>query len=512
MDTQELRYQHAMSYVEQGLPVYPTKGKRPINGISFKNATLSPSVVKAWFLDSKVGDEQNWGIGVAIPDWIVIVDVENKDGVNGLDTLRGLDFCLPSTTTSGAVGKHFWYRIPQLEGSNTTALRKNRIKILKGVDILRNGGVIVPPSPHPSGCTYRWDTGPFNVTQLAEAPDWIEHLVEQSEKEHPPVDTEACLRGIQAGRRHIELFRMACYYRHFDYPIHETKTLLREAARNSEYKDRDPDTIVDAVYRRYGADVQKQEEEKKGMKYIRVKDLVRKYEGARVPMLVDGLVPCGGLTMVMADPKKGKSAFVNQMATAVARGTPFLDRFAVEQAGVLYLDLEQGEIPAAKRWESYGSIPDDLVTTFEFSKMDKGGLSELREFFFSFPNFRMVVIDTLSDFWPEEQEGGKNAYYAEGDVFRQLKEMAVSLNIAIVLVHHHSKNGNKSGSGDFMKRGSGTQAVAGKMDSVISFDRPLDGCVATFDWGGKNIPGGKAVMMYHGATYSFSITSLTTYG
>ncbi len=56
--------------------------------------------------------------------------------------------------------------------------------------------------------------------------------------------------------------------------------------------------------------------------------------------LIDGMVPRGGLTAVLAKPKTGKSILAAQVANSLGRGLPLLGRLVVEPRRVLYVQLD----------------------------------------------------------------------------------------------------------------------------------------------------------------------------
>jgi KaiC/GvpD/RAD55 family RecA-like ATPase len=73
--------------------------------------------------------------------------------------------------------------------------------------------------------------------------------------------------------------------------------------------------------------------------FVSATKLVKEPE-ERVDWLVGGLLPAGGLSLVIAKPKVGKSTFARHVAHAVARGDPFLGR-RTRRGGVLYISVEE---------------------------------------------------------------------------------------------------------------------------------------------------------------------------
>jgi AAA domain len=73
-----------------------------------------------------------------------------------------------------------------------------------------------------------------------------------------------------------------------------------------------------------------------------------------VAWLVEGLLPAGGLSLVAAKPKVGKSTLARCLALSVARGEPFLGR-TVAQGPVIYLALEEKREEVKKHFGDLGA-------------------------------------------------------------------------------------------------------------------------------------------------------------
>jgi DNA repair protein RadA/Sms len=76
-----------------------------------------------------------------------------------------------------------------------------------------------------------------------------------------------------------------------------------------------------------------------------------------VQWLVDGLLPTGGVSLLAAKPKVGKSTLARNLAWCVARGAPFLGR-ATAQGAVVYLALEEKRGEVARHFRKMGATAD----------------------------------------------------------------------------------------------------------------------------------------------------------
>src|SRR5439155_18507176 len=82
-----------------------------------------------------------------------------------------------------------------------------------------------------------------------------------------------------------------------------------------------------------------------------------------VAWLVEGLLPLGGLSLLAAKPKVGKSTLARNLALAVARGEPFLDR-AVRPGPVVYLALEEHRAGVAEHFTRLGATDEPIHIHF----------------------------------------------------------------------------------------------------------------------------------------------------
>ena len=136
----------AEGYAKQGWRVFPVgRDKRPLTAHGFKDATTNLDIVKYWWGERHPGAS----IGLAIPEDILIVDVDPRNGGPIHVEALGLPETSMASTPSG--GWHLYFNVP--EGSGPFVGKFPRIS---GVDIKApgKGYVILPPSPG-----YTWVTG-----------------------------------------------------------------------------------------------------------------------------------------------------------------------------------------------------------------------------------------------------------------------------------------------------------------------------------------------------------------
>ena len=141
---------NALGYIELGFPVYQVVPgeKKPLRKGGYKDATLDEAVVRTWFMLNP-----NANIALATGDRFLAVDVDKKSG--GYESLAlikerfGADiFEGAHRVRTGGGGEHIYCRpVPNTVSTSLPGF--------PGIDIKSfGGGVVAPPSRHPSGSLY----------------------------------------------------------------------------------------------------------------------------------------------------------------------------------------------------------------------------------------------------------------------------------------------------------------------------------------------------------------------
>ena len=177
-----------------------------------------------------------------------------------------------------------------------------------------------------------------------------------------------------------------------------------------------------------------------------------------VEWLVEGLIP-PGITVLVADPKVGKSRLATKIMGCVAGGSQLWGR-NVAKGRVFYCDNDESEDEMQERLRETG-LPNDAIQhfdiTFNLPRLDQGGLGRIDRWVREHPDAKLIVMDTWAKVRPIPS-ARLDAYMADNESIRPLKEWSRKHpTIGILLIHHTSK----AGKGDPILRGSGSQALAG---------------------------------------------------
>lgn len=105
---------------------------------------------------------------------------------------------------------------------------------------------------------------------------------------------------------------------------------------------------------------------------IRAKDLLASEE-PETEWLWGVILPAGGLSLLVAKPKVGKTTLAFNLGWAVAGGRDFLGR-KTKQCPVVYLALEEKRSEIRKKLKAFGETPDgmslDRLQKRQFNKLE----------------------------------------------------------------------------------------------------------------------------------------------
>lgn len=189
----------------------PSPGKHPLTEHGKDDATDDPDQVRQWWA------RWPWAnIGVRPPEGVVILDVDPRNGADlALAEVEAQHGRLPITLTArtGSGGWHLWFRcgLPV------------RGRLCEGVDVKTHTGyVLVPPSRHVSGGSYRW----HHSIPLAPLPIWAMREIDRRHTDRPirlaalrahtGLELVRTLAGAHEGRRnHLLYWAARCVHEEY---------------------------------------------------------------------------------------------------------------------------------------------------------------------------------------------------------------------------------------------------------------------------------------------------------
>jgi KaiC/GvpD/RAD55 family RecA-like ATPase len=211
---------------------------------------------------------------------------------------------------------------------------------------------------------------------------------------------------------------------------------------------------------------------------IRFESLRAVRERPQVEHLIPGLAIPGGVTLVLGEPKSGKSTFTAQLCLAAALGEPFLDLPPGRQLRVAILTPEQDARDYVDDLDQIGrdvygrdKVLDHLEDRVLVSEMAFDVLAaskaELDEAVESLKKVDpdVVVLDSFYDFIDGETEVAD--YVGIAQRVGAIKNVARDIGCAILVVHHSRKAANTEDGSTAVAAVLGSQALAGKVDCLI---------------------------------------------
>jgi hypothetical protein len=184
----------ALAYARHGLAVFPcAANKHPLTPTGFKDASCDPAVIGAWW-QLWPHAEPAW----ALPETVVVVDIDIKHGKNGYRDFEGMSGYVPHdietpTTSTPSGGAQLFY--------SATKLYPNRVAIKgTGIDTRSLGGYVVLPGPGNG----RQRLKPLRGAQMAEVPAWLDEVLRETSQ--PP----NLLRPVASHKDAVRALKLAC--------------------------------------------------------------------------------------------------------------------------------------------------------------------------------------------------------------------------------------------------------------------------------------------------------------
>ena len=203
--------------------------------------------------------------------------------------------------------------------------------------------------------------------------------------------------------------------------------------------------------------------------------------------VVPGLIP-EGMSMLVGGPKIGKSWLSLGIALAVASGGRVLGRIGVGNARpVLLLALEDGDRRLQDRSRDLldGNAIPPLLSYM--TRIEPNSVVQTVEAWLATVDADsepLVVLDTLGKVMPPALPG-ESPYMRDYKVAGRLKRICDDRPGMALLVLHHDR---KAQSDDFVDGVSGTNGIAGAVDTIIVIARARNESQGLFKLTGRDVP------------------------
>jgi len=174
--------------------------------------------------------------------------------------------------------------------------------------------------------------------------------------------------------------------------------------------------------------------------------------------VLEGYLPVGGIVVLAAKPKVGKTTLAYHMAAHIVQGISFLD-CTVVQTPVLILAVEEHEMLVRDRLRNViGESHADLYV--HCGRFRPTELEALRDFI-ARKRIGLVILDTLAAYWTVKDE---NDAVQVQRAIQELRDVARDTEACVLVIHHCRKS---EGSGGDEIRGS--SALLGEVDIALMY-------------------------------------------
>ncbi len=210
--------------------------------------------------------------------------------------------------------------------------------------------------------------------------------------------------------------------------------------------------------------------------------------------VIEGLVRIGGTTLLIGEPKLGKSQMSLDIALAVARGESFCG-LATKKGRVIYYALEDGEdiVRDRVRMRGLAGMEEDIYigTT---PPVVEDNVAILEEHIDDIQP-TLIIIDTLR---AVSVSGGKSENEASfADAIYRIAKLARERGVATLIVHHTIK----ATTGNPISDARGTSAIAGAVDVVAGLYRRDE--IMRLSWRGRFGTGDMVVSQHQNGSFNY---------
>jgi hypothetical protein len=420
--------EHALHYARQGWCVFPLApgAKVPLQGSHGLNeATTDETQIRRWW---SLNPDANIGINCGMSGLVVVdIDVKNgKDGNASLTAILAGEHALSptATVTTPSGGRHMYYT-----GSCPSSVNK----LGPGLDIRGLGGYVVAPPSTLTGKSvpYVWK---FNFQPIP-FPEKLRSMIENMN------NTIVHDANIYQGERNSSLTSMAGKLRNLGLNENEILSVLKE--KNDEQcvpplPSVEIEKIAKSIasYSVGGLGSENKSRSNKAQSFDELAEIVNE----EVEWIVEGMLRRGGILLLSARPKVGKSDLARNLARSIALGDSFLSRHC-QQGSVLWIGLEELRSHLYDRAEIMGL--NNLPITYLFDGPSVNPAQWLESVILENDKPAVVIIDTLAR-WIKVDD--LNDYSKVNNATQPVIDLGRKYGTTFVLLHHNNKSEKTLGS------------------------------------------------------------------
>lgn len=409
----------ALMYAQYHFKVFPLKVNSKSGQVlkSWKEeATTDQDTIMNWFSNT------DYNVGVRTGNGLLVIDVDNKNGKNGYQSIEPFLKKFPKTLVVKTAnnGWHMYYYVDRPISC--------KVGLYEAIDIRGEGGYVVGAESVIENKKYfiSFDS------PIAHANDAVYQFLEKNNK---LTKVNSMMDYIQEGERNNYLFKIGCFLQQkglCDEAIRLCLNKENELRWNPQLSDKEVETIIQSSLKY-----------KKG--FIEMKNTMH-YEGSYTvtelldsqeddePDIVEDMISVG-LTLLGAPQKCGKTFLGLQLSDAIATGKDFLGK-KVEKGTALYLAFEDRKTKIKKRLRTMQvEKQDNFIIDILKQDFNYDVESCIQEELKRHSDLKIVIIDTFAKI-RKKNDREYESEYKEATFYH---ELACKYNIAIVLITHVKK-------------------------------------------------------------------------
>lgn len=413
----------ALRYLSLGFSIIPVgRDKKPlIPWKKYQKEKATSEEIKEWIIRFP---DMNIGAVTGAISGIVVVDVEKEGSTEGIAPT--------ATVKTGGDGWHFYYKHPGRPISNSARL------IAPLTDIRGDGGyVVLPPSIHSSGNTYKWsDSAPIEQG-FSNLPDEVLKKIDAAGEKTEVLDVSQGSRNATAtkyiGRvlRQLtsDLWDTAGWASLRDWNATHAKPPLPENELEMIFS-----SIKEREYKQRG-DKDAPNSKQPPFAPCTLTDLYKE-EFPPKRWVVQDLIPFGSITALTGDSNSYKTFLTQSMAGSIATGNSFLGHFPTTQGKVFIVDEENHRRQVQERFKELGikATPNIILLSHAGVKIDqKEHVKKLCQLI-NKDGPVLVILDSLVRL----HGGEENSATDMAKAFAGMKKLVAS-DRAVLFIHHHRK-------------------------------------------------------------------------
>ena len=294
----------------------------------------------------------------------------------------------------------------------------------------------------------------------------------------PPDWQDELLKGVPEGERNSTATRLAG--RLLGKGHSESEVLIFLLSWNQRnippLPEREIQAILESMAKTHRRNHPEEKTQSHKFNLVSVKDLLQEQD-EETQWVWDGILPQGGMSLLVSKPKVGKSTLALNLAVAISRGMDFLGR-PTALASVVYLALEEKRSEIRKRLEAMNVKEEPLH--LHFGLAPKGAIDQI-DLLLSETGARLLIVDTLQKL---ARVKDLNDYAVVTTTLEPLLGVARARNCHLLLTHHAGKADRTDGDEIL-----GSTALLGAVDTAIILKKRDQGrTISTVQRYGENMP------------------------